>query len=68
MNQDIIKRIIELSEFDNQNDAHDMQYHLEEINELALLLQAKVEARAIAAGFVDEWGNKDWRDTGEMGG
>jgi hypothetical protein len=63
INQDTIKRIIELSEFDNLNDAHEMLDHLEEINELAisLLQQAKAEARAKAAA--EPWltnGNNDF--------
>jgi hypothetical protein len=59
----IIKRIIELSDFDNQNDAHEMQDHLEEINELAvsLLQQAKAESKAkLAEGLWLTNGNNDF--------
>jgi hypothetical protein len=67
INQDTIKRIIELSEFDNLNDAHEMLDHLEEINELAisLLQQAKAESKAKAAeGLWLTNGNNDFGPRG----
>jgi hypothetical protein len=69
IDQDIIKRIIELSEFDKQNDAQEMQDHLEEINDLAisLLLQAKADARAKAKAAEGPWltnGNNDFGPRG----
>jgi hypothetical protein len=56
IDQNTIKRIIELSDIDSQ-DVAQMQDHFEMINELAisLLFQAKAEARAKALAWRNRW-------------
>lgn len=63
MTQEYIRRIIELSEFENQNDAHEMQDHLEKINELAKLLQKQIVKEQDIARSREPWltnGNNDF--------